>query len=172
MREPRLVDYPPMYVVGLNFYGDPFETSAGWTEENEIGRLWNRFIAFHEKHNSEIANVQHADVMLEIHIWSNNTQITGEFDVFVGVEVTSLEHVPIPLLAKVLPATTYAIFTLQGDEITADWAQSIYQGWMAQHAYRPSHPYMIQWYDLRFRGLDDVASSQLDVYIPVAKQDT
>lgn len=170
MREPRLVDAPGMTVVGLNFYGDPFETSAGWTEENEIGRLWNRFIAFWEHRADEIPSVRYPDVMLEIHIWGDNTEVTGEFDVFVGVEVTALDHLPVPLLVKILPTTTYAMFTLEGDEITGDWAQSIYRGWMGQHGYRSAHPYMIQWYDSRFQGLDNVEASRLDVYIPVVRQ--
>ncbi len=169
MREPRLVEAPQMTVVGLNFFGDPFETSAGWTEENEIGRLWNRFMDFYEHRGNQIPNVRSDDVMLEIHVWGDDAQVTGEFNVFVGVEVTALGELPLPLVAKLLPATRYAIFTLEGDEITGDWAQSIYRGWMDRHGYRSAHPYMIQWYDPRFQGLDRVAGSQLDVYIPVAK---
>jgi AraC family transcriptional regulator len=167
MRDPKLVEAPQLTVVGMNFYGDPFETDVGWTEGNQIGRLWQRFMAFYERRGNEIANVRYADVMLEIHIWGDDTQVTGEFDVFVGVEVTEMAQIPVPLLVKVLPATTYAIFTLEGDEITGDWARSIYQGWMVEHGYRPAYPYAIQWYDPRFKGLDDVAASQLDVYVPV-----
>lgn len=168
MRDPKLVEAPQLTVVGMNFYGDPFETNAGWTEENEIGRLWSRFLAFYQRHRDEIGNVRYADVMLEIHVWGDDAQVTGEFDVFVGVEVTAIAQIPVPLLVKALPATTYAIFTLEGDEITGDWARSITQGWMVEHGYRSAYPYVIQWYDRRFQGLDKVDASQLDVYVPVA----
>ena len=43
-----------MLLVGLSFFGDPFKSSAGWTEENEIGRLWVRFMAFLEDQGARI----------------------------------------------------------------------------------------------------------------------
>ncbi len=120
MHDPRLKNMPQMAVVGLSFYGDPFEASAGWTEENEIGRLWDRLMAFLKHHGDEIVNRRHNDAMLEIHIWDDSTDVTGEFDVFVGLEITSTDSVPLPLVVKVLPPTTYAIFTLEGEEIKGD----------------------------------------------------
>ena len=44
--EPQIVEKPQMMLLGLSFFGDPFSLSAGWTEENEIGRLWKRFMAY------------------------------------------------------------------------------------------------------------------------------
>ena len=44
--EPRLVEADRITLVGFSFFGDPFRMSAGWTEENEIGRLWKRFMAY------------------------------------------------------------------------------------------------------------------------------
>lgn len=167
MRGPRLVDYPQLLVVGLNFFGDPFDTSAGWTEDNEIGRLWKRLMAFLKNHDDDIRHIRNSEAMLEIHVWGESATITGEFDVFVGLEVTAFENVPLPLVAKILPATTYAIFTLEDNEITGDWAQTIYHGWMRDNNYRAAHEFMIQWYDSRFKGLDQLAGSELDVYIPV-----
>ena len=41
--EPRIVESERIILVGFSFFGDPFALSAGWTEENEIGRLWQRF---------------------------------------------------------------------------------------------------------------------------------
>ena len=35
--EVRVVEKDQMLLVGLSFFGDPFKSSAGWTEENEIG---------------------------------------------------------------------------------------------------------------------------------------
>ena len=169
MRGPRLVDHPHIFVIGLNFYGDPFETSAGWTEENEIGRLWSRMMVFLKDHGDEIHHIRDSEAMLEIHVWGESATATGEFDVFVGLEVTALESVPMPLVVKLLPPTTYAIFTLEDDEITGDWAQFIYRGWMQDNGYRSAHDYMIQRYDPRFKGLDQLAGSELDVYIPVAR---
>jgi predicted transcriptional regulator YdeE len=167
MRGPTLIDSPPKRVVGMNFFGDPFSTSAGWTEENEIGRLWTRMMSYWQAHGDAIRHVCEPQVMLEIHIWNEVTRQTGEFDVFVGVEVAELEALPVDLLVKLLPSTLYAVFTLEGEEITRDWPQGIYQEWMSAAGYRSAHPYMIQRYDTRFKGLDQLEGSELDVLIPV-----
>ena len=168
MRGPKLVKHPRICIVGLSFFGDPFETSAGWSEENEIGRLWKRWLALYGEHAHAIPACA-PDAMLEVHIWGESATTTGEFDVFVGVEVAALAAVPVSLVAKVLPPSEYAIFTLEADEITGDWARDIYQGWMEEHGYRSAHDFMIQWYDQRFKGLDQLPGSELDIYIPVEK---
>ena len=41
-----------IFLIGCSFYGDPFTGSAGWTEENEIGRLWNRFMNYVQNKDS------------------------------------------------------------------------------------------------------------------------
>lgn len=169
MRGPVLLDHPPIRVVGMSFYGDPFAASNGWTEENEIGRLWSRMMAYWQSSSGSILHVRDPEVMLEIHVWDKASRLTGEFDVFVGVEVTELENVPVDLLVKLLPATTYAVFTLEGEEITADWAQGIYGDWMIEAGYESAHSFMIQHYDPRFKGLDHLEGSELDVYIPVKR---
>ncbi len=38
--EPRIVKKDVMAVVGMVFYGNPFEEAEGWSQENQIGRLW------------------------------------------------------------------------------------------------------------------------------------
>ncbi len=40
----KIIQLETTYLAGISFYGDPFATSAGWTHENEIGQLWDRFI--------------------------------------------------------------------------------------------------------------------------------
>ena len=44
--EPKLIEWGPTLLAGFSFYGDPFAESAGWTEENEIGRLWQRYFDY------------------------------------------------------------------------------------------------------------------------------
>ena len=41
---------------------------------------------------------------------------------------------PVELTVKILPAATYAIFTLKGEQITSDWQQMI-QAWMLRAGY-------------------------------------
>jgi predicted transcriptional regulator YdeE len=167
--ELRVMELPEMFLLGLDFFGDPFKFSSGWTEENEIGRLWKRFIAYFEKHNDQLLHIKDASVMYEIHIEHQETLQTGEYEVFVGVEVTKLENVPIDITVKVLPATLYAIFTLKGEQILSDWSTMVHEEWMPGSGYRLSYSYGMQCYDERFKGLEQISESELELYIPVVK---
>jgi hypothetical protein len=55
--EPRIIEKDQIILVGFSFFGDPFATSAGWTEENEIGRVWQRLMAYLEIHFRNTAKV-------------------------------------------------------------------------------------------------------------------
>lgn len=44
----KIVERKLTILAGISFYGDPFSQSGGWTEENEIGRLWSRFMSLYE----------------------------------------------------------------------------------------------------------------------------
>lgn len=170
--EVKVIDRDQIMLAGFSFYGDPFETSAGWTEENEIGRLWVRFMTYCSNHPQF---GQHFDVETtnyELHIEHDETSTKGFYEVFVGVQAESLEHVPFDVLVKILPATQYAVFTLSGEEITSDWNRMIYNEWLPGSGYKVTHPYSFQLYDSRFKGLDKIEESILDVYIPVAPSDS
>ena len=164
--EPKIVERGPMTLVGFSFFGDPFAESGGWTEENEIGRLWNRFMAYLAEHRDAIRHVKEADVAYEVHVESAETASKGFREVFVGVEVERLADVPVELLVKILPAATYAVFTLQGEEIASDWSMRIGE-WLRRSTYQAVGTYGIQRYDERFRGVEDLAASELEVYVPL-----
>ena len=61
--EPKIVDSDRMLLLGLDFFGDPFQSSSGWTEENEIGRLWQRFMAFLTRAGQPIRHVKESDLL-------------------------------------------------------------------------------------------------------------
>ena len=164
--EPKLVQVGQMTLLGFSFFGDPFRMSAGWTEENEIGRTWDRFMAFLGEHATRIQHVTSWEVTYEVHIEHPETHQTGEFEVFCGLEVEQLEDVPIELACKILPATTYAVFTLCGEQITSDWNMLMAE-WLSHSGYQRAYPYGFQRYDQRFKGVDQIEGSVLDVYVPV-----
>ena len=91
----------------------------------------------------------------------------GMYEIFTGVAVDDLADAPVELLIKVLPPSTYAVFTMQGQQIISDWHQAIYHEWQPQSGYQVSGGYSFQFYDHRFKGLDRVDESELDVYMPV-----
>ena len=86
-------------------------------------------------------------------------------------EVEQYEDPPITLLAKILPATQYALFTLEGEQITSDWPWEVSEDWLPQKGLQMSHPYHFQLYDERFKGLDPIDESILEVYVPVKPLD-
>jgi AraC family transcriptional regulator len=165
--QPEIVEKESITLVGFSFFGDPFKLSGGWTEENEIGRLWNRFMTYLE-HHPDRPRYSQPGVAYEVHIDHVESQKTGEFEVFVGVEVDSLEDVPVQMSVKFLPPATYAVFTLEGEQIVSDWLKLI-EDWMAQTGHERLEAYSFQYYDERFRGLQRLQESTLDVYIPIKK---
>jgi predicted transcriptional regulator YdeE len=167
--EPKIVAKPQMMLLGLSFFGDPFSLSAGWTEENEIGRLWKRFMAYLAGHRGEIKHVVSDAVAYEVHTYHAETPETGEFEVFVGLEVDRLEDMPIGMSAKILPPATYALFTLEGEQIGSDWPLLIIGEWLPEAGYEADHSHSIQRYDERFKGVQKIDESVLDVYIPLAR---
>ncbi len=169
MVKPKIIQGAQMLLLGFSFFGNPFEISTGWTEENEIGRLWNRFMVYLAHHPGLFQHVKDKTVMYEVHIQHPETDRTGEYEVFVGLEVTQLKDVPVQVSLKILPVTTYAVFTLRGAQITSDWNKLIYSDWMSQSGYRSAYPFGFQRYDARFKGLDQIDESVLEVYVPVIR---
>ena len=95
----------------------------------------------------------------------------GHFEVFVGLKAkASLKDVPVELLLKILPPATYAVFTLQGQQIVSDWAREIYYDWMPRSGYQKAHNYGFQYYDQRFKSMQALDESELDVYVPIVQK--
>jgi predicted transcriptional regulator YdeE len=165
--EPTRIEERAYTLAGFSFFGDPFRLSGGWTEENEIGRLWQRFMAYLESAASHLEGLFVEEVAFEVHIYHQETLQTGEFEVFVGMEVQDLDGIPIELSIKILPPVTYAVFTLVGEQITADWSSLIYTGWLPESGYELVADYGIQRYDERYKGVDRTAESVLEFHVPV-----
>ena len=154
--------HPRLLLAGFSFFGDPFHSHAGWTEANEIGRLWQRLLAYWQAPERGVPPT----VMYEVHIQNSETPRTGEFEVFVGYEVSSRDALPFELCLKHLPETTYAVFTLRGDQMQQD--EPLVDNWLRANGYRAGLPFFIQRYDERYRGLDRLEESELDFLVPIA----
>lgn len=164
--EPTIIQKPEMKLVGMSFYGDPFDTHSGWDQNNEIGRLWVRFFDYLKENMDNIPNLASQDALYELHVYNEQMFTLGHFEAFVGIEVENLDAVPLDLLAKIIPASKYAVFTLEGEQIIADWHLTV-DKWIAEAGYQRDESFAIQFYDHRFKGLDRIAESVLDVYLPL-----
>jgi len=82
-----VVEKGQILLVGFSFFGDPFSASSGWTEENEIGRLWQRLMTCLAAHGEQIKHIVDEHVSYELHLMHEQTQATSHYDVFAGVEI-------------------------------------------------------------------------------------
>jgi predicted transcriptional regulator YdeE len=164
--QPKMTGEMQIILAGMSFFGDPFESRSGWDEENEIGHLWARFTSFIPSLPSGFFS--RPDAAYEVHIATGETAQKGIFEVFVGMEfdLSMLNASPIEFCIKILPPVRYAAFTFQGDEIASDWERDI-QAWLAASEYHSPYAYNFQLYDSRFKGMDRLADSVIDVYVPV-----
>lgn len=169
MEATMILKKPQIILAGFSFFGDPFSVSAEWTEENEIGRLWQRFMTFTTKSSEAQRCFANAGIAYEVWIEHDDTAAKGHVEVFIGMEVEGPEDVPVELLLKVLPSAAYAVFCLKGQDITSDWNTAV-QGWMAENDYENALPYGFQLYDQRFKGMDKIDESVIDAYVPVKRK--
>ena len=157
-----------LILAGMTFYGDPFGQEEGWSEGNEIGKLWSRFNAFFDRGGPWRALVVDDQVGYEVHIEPIEHAETKAFYVMVGVEVKGVEGLPPELGLRVLPPMTWAVCTLKGAEIASNWPDEIYQKWLPSSGYREALKITIERYDSRFKGPKD-PESELEIWVPITE---
>ncbi len=164
-----LVEKPALTLVGFNFFGDPFRSHGGWSEENEIGRLWVRWMAYLESNAGDLPPLADPNVMYEVHVYHAETLQTGEFEVFAGVEIAGIADLPPQVVVKVLPAGRYAVLTLAGEEIVADWTWQLDHEWLPALGVQRQTTFSVLQYDARFKGMggEALAGSEMDTLIPL-----
>jgi len=165
--EVKRITSEPILLAGKSFYGDPFSTKRGWDIDNEIGRTWQRFFEYYHKHPERPYSKGEYN-FYEVHIYSEETEETGVFEVFIG-EASKTAEIPFELSSKYLPQTEYIEVTLHGDEITSDWWTQVKNKDLKEMGYEPSHSYLIQCADERFKGMDKLNESTLVAMVPIKK---
>lgn len=160
-------------LVGMSFYGNPFSRASAWDEDNEIGSLWKRFLALRQENPASIRNLaDDGSVGYELHILAPESEKTGRYEVFVGVEVLDLEAVPLLCCAKFLPPADYAILTVSGEEIRGDGMAGLYSEFLPGIGRRADDSFSFERYDRRFKGMDRLAESEMEYFIPLMPRDT
>ena len=165
--EPRFIDREALTIVGMVYYGDPFRAEGVAAEANEVGKLWGRFDAYLNRHRDAFRRVVDGRVGWELHITTDEYAETKAYFVMVGLEVAGIEDLPGPVFAKVLPAGTYAVFTLRGAEMTRNWSDAIYREWLPASDFEESIGCTIERYDqARFHGWGR-PDSEVEIWVPV-----
>ncbi len=165
--ETEIVHLDTLLLGGMSFYGDPISAKGGWDAENEIGKTWSRFGEFVAAHQ-ERAYSRHGSRMYEVHVYGSETASKGYFEVFVGEEVNTA-LLPVALCCKTLPESDYMKITLRGREITGDWWQTLDSVLLPVAGLKRNTGYIIQAYDERFKGMNDIENSVMEALIPLEK---
>jgi len=153
--KPRIVSKPEMTLVGL-------VGCAADVSQLDICGLWERF-------DGHLKHIRHQveGKSYEIHVQEETTP--PMHFCLVGVEVSRIEHLPIELFIKVVPACEYAVFTHQfKDGGFADAFKAVYD-WLQKSQYTSAYPFDIQCYDSRFKSPDD-PDSVVEIWVPVASR--
>ena len=147
----------------MDFYGNPYREAGGWSTENAIGQLWKRFSAFYEEKKNLVKNLE-SESGYELWIDLEDKEHPKADYILVGVAVKKI-RLPLELVAKVLPATKYAVFNLKGGEIKSDWPSKAATQWLTEAGLKRSFPYIIEYYDSkRFRALQARTPSWISMY--------
>lgn len=167
--EPIITEEKILKLSGMVYYGNPVHTHDGWNIENEIGKLWNRFMNIcMDKPETIKKYTIEPKIAYEAHI-AYAGEPDQEYHIFVGIETASPIRDPVEFFYKELPSTKYAIFTAKGANM-AEQIEEVYKEWLPNSPYIESHPFMIQRYDQdRFKGLED-ESSEIDFMIPIKER--
>ena len=164
--KPTLTDKRRIILAGVDFYGNPYQEAGGWSQQNAIGQLWNKFNSFYTKKKDSIKHLK-SESGYEVWIDFEGEEDSKNDYIFVGLEVKMLDELPLELVARILPETNYAVFTLKGAEIKSNWPPKILSEWLPEAGLEQSFSFIMEYYDTqRFKGLDD-PNSELDIYVPV-----
>ena len=151
--EPRIVERPELVLAG-------FVASGPSVHEMDFHALWARF-------QSEVADIKHQveGAAYELHV-QTEAEPAMHFAI-AGVQVTKIEDLPAEAFVKVVPAATYAVFTMK----FVDGFEKVYEriwAWLAESPYTGDpFTYDIQRYGHRFKSPED-PESEVDIYVPVS----
>ena len=162
----RFIHRENIPLLGMSFFGDPFREAGDWSIDNEIGRLSKRYLEFRHVHSDQVDLIIASSDFYEVHIYTEETESKGFFEVFVGQEMKKMQPVPLDLSIKILPGGNFAVFKLVGEQIVSDWYKDIDNDLMRK-GWRRGKRFFFQVYDQRYKGMEHIDESELSAFIPV-----
>ncbi|MFO7793248.1 MAG: GyrI-like domain-containing protein [Candidatus Saliniplasma sp.] len=165
-----IIDKERLNLVGVDYYG-PLRSLRD--NSSPIEKLWERFTFFCSNRWYTIEDiVVNEEVSYEVHLWNQEElEETRNFMAFIGVEVKEMNATPVELVGKFIPGEKYAKVTLMGEEIE-NWEELVYKEWLESSDYQVrlfgTYSLDYQRYDEKvFKGIDNLADSELDVFVPI-----
>ncbi len=154
--QPNIIQFPRMMVIGVPYFGN--------ASNGAFGKVWGRLGPLLQ----QVPNQKMPKTMLGVEAYTDDMQTSGQWFYLAGVEVSSLDEVPVQLDAKVIPAHSYAVFDHVGrlPGTLAETFAYAYKTWLPQSGYQQAAPFDLERYDARYLGNDNPASV-VQVCIPV-----
>ena len=163
MQQPIIAEKPPLTIVGQE---RSFIHSQSPDANNlrVIGGLWREFLERDQKIPHRVGDAMYG-VMYERP--PGERKHPHEMQYIAGVAVSSGDAIPAGLVARTIPATTFAVFLHRGPiNQIATTVSEIYRQWLPASPYKHSGVADIELYDKRFCA--DSAHSEMEYWISIA----
>lgn len=149
--EPEIITRPATQIVGVEFNPE----KHGWAL---VPTLWFALC----RHIGAIRNVVHADVSYGFISGKEPMRVDSYL---AGVEVSVVDALPEGTVTRMIPAGTYAVFTVRGGLGKVGPAYGyINQQWMPKSKYRDARCGALERYDARFAPND---ACQFEIWVAV-----
>ncbi|MGE5591523.1 MAG: AraC family transcriptional regulator [Bacillota bacterium] len=153
--EPRIVEKDAFAIMGMVYFGE--------NRNGEITQLWTEFNRRFEKVPHRLSEGAYGFCFMD-------EKTNPNFWYICAAPISRIGEIPMEMVAKTVPAHTYAVFTHRGPIATLhDTYAQAYGTWLPNSGYEPAATFDFEYYDDRFTGVDDPAS-ELDIYIPIKRK--
>lgn len=157
--EPVVVAKGEIQLIGLGARTTNQDESGG---NGKIPGMWGQF--YGQAIAESIPNKVNQNIIGLYTDYENG--VSGSYSFVIGCEVSTLQHIPEPLLARTIPSSTYAVFTTRKgaiSEIVPEAWQYIWN-WFENSAYERTFTGDFEYYDER--SLDPV-SAVVDIFVAI-----
>jgi len=157
MEEPKIIKLQKLLLVGMQTFGN--------VEDGSPPQMWDLL----KCNDLDIPNRINNHMSYAVETYTDETETLKKWFYMAGVEVDTLDSIPIQLSAKIIPDNTYACFEFKGSisPRLGELFQYIYKEWLPNSGYEQAQPYDIERYDERFLGVG-IDESVLEILIPIS----
>lgn len=155
--KPKIVEMEALTLVGMVCFGN--------NAKHEFSRIWELFLPRLEM----VPNALASGRSFGVEFYPAEYTETGMWFYMAAHEVSDLSEIPLDMVAKIIPASTYAVFTHTGPiDRLPETFQHGYRSWLPASPYESAAWFDLELYDDRFKS--DAPDSEIDVCIPVKKR--
>ena len=155
--EPKIVCLDKMFLAGVVVYGNP--------HKGLFGQAWDIFLKIKEQVKWKDDRKTYG-----VEFFTEEYDREKKWFYMVAMELPDLSEIPVNMVGKVIPANTYAAFTVKGGiKNLPKTSQYAHDEWLPKSQYEEADWFEFELYDERFKDIDD-PDTEIDIYIPIRKK--